>query len=342
MVIVIRTEEQLEELLSRPSADDIAALARMDGDLVVLGAAGKMGPSLVRRAARARRESGRPGQVIAVARFSQASLATGLERDGARTVAADLLDARQVAALPDAPNVVFMVGRKFGSTGDAPLTWAVNTWAPGLVADRYADSRIVAFSTGNVYPFTAPDSGGPDERTPPEPVGEYAQSALARERIFEYFSAHRGTPVAILRLNYAIDLRYGVLLEIGRKVFARQPVDLTMGYVNVIWQGDANSACLRSFDLCSSPARILNLTGAGTLAVRALAVEFGRRFGIEPLFQGEPAPVALLSNAAEYRRLLGEPLMDPAAMIGLVADWIQAGGKTWDKPTHFEAADGKF
>jgi nucleoside-diphosphate-sugar epimerase len=317
-------------------------MRRLEGDLLVLGAGGKMGPSLVRRAERAARAAGGKTRVIAVARFSQASLRDELERDGVQTVSSDLLDSRQVADLPDAANVVFMAGRKFGSTGDAPLTWAVNAWAPALVAERFAGSRIVAFSTGNVYPFTPADSGGPTEDTVPAPVGEYAQSALARERIFEYFSARRGTPVTLLRLNYAIDLRYGVLLDIGRKVFEHRAVELTMGYVNVIWQGDANSACLRSFDLCRSPARILNLTGGETLAVRWIAEEFGRRFGIDPVLVGQPAPSALLSNSAEYRRLLGNPEMTPAEMIDLVAQWIQVGGKTWDKPTHFEARDGKF
>ena len=285
------------------------------GDLLVLGAGGKMGPSLVRRAVRAIRTAGGNARVIAAARFTQASLREELERDGARTVSVDLLDSRQVAELPDAANVVFMAGRKFGSTGDAPLTWAVNAWAPALVAQRFSGSRIVAFSTGNVYPFTPAGSGGPTEETAPAPVGEYAQSALARERIFEYFSARQRTPVALLRLNYAIDLRYGVLLDIGRKVFERRPVELAMGYVNVIWQGDANSACLRSFPLCQSPARVLNLTGGETLAVRSIAAEFGKRFRIDPVFAGEPAPSALLSNSAEYRRLLGEPEVTPADMI---------------------------
>jgi len=339
---LITTEDQLEDLLSRPSEADVDAARQFAGDLLVLGAGGKMGPSLVRRAARAIRAVGTKARVIAVARFSQATLREELGRDGVSTISADLLDARQVAALPDAPNVIFMAGRKFGSTGDAPLTWAVNTWAPGLVAERFAGSRIVAFSTGNVYPFTPADSGGPTEETAPAPVGEYAQSALARERIFEYFSVRYGTPVTVLRLNYAIDLRYGVLLDIGRKVFERRSVELTMGYVNVIWQADANSSCLRSFALCSSPAKILNLTGPETLAVRWIAGEFGRRFGIDPVFEGAPAPSALLSNAAECRRLLGEPKMKPAEMIDLVAHWIQIGGKTWDKPTHFEARDGKY
>lgn len=301
-----------------------------------------MGPSLVRRAVRSIRAAGVKTRVTAVARFSQPALRQELERDGAETIQADLLDAGQVSALPDAANVVFMAGRKFGSTDDAPLTWAVNTWAPGLVADRFAGSRIVAFSTGNVYPFTLIESGGPTEQTPPAPVGEYAQSALARERIFEYFSARRGTLVTLLRLNYAIDLRYGVLADIGRKVFERQPVDLRMGHVNIIWQGDANSACLRSFPLCQSPARILNLTGGDTLEVRWIASEFGRRFGIDPVFSAEPAPSALLSNSTECRRLLGEPEIKPAEMIDFVAHWIQVGGTNWGKPTHFEARDGAF
>ena len=326
---MIDSEEQLENLLSEPSELDRAAMEALHGDLLVLGAAGKMGPSLVRRAQRAA-----PGKrVIAVAR----SPIPGVE-----TLCADLLDRNQVAALPDIANIVYMVGRKFGSASNEPLTWATNTLAAAYVAERFPSSRIVAFSTGNVYPFVPVASAGATEDTPPAPVGEYAQSALARERLFEYFSARNGSPMTILRLNYAIDLRYGVLLDIAQKVFERRPIDLTMGHVNVIWQGDANSACLRAFALCESPPRILNLTGPETLSVRAIANAFGERLGAAPIFEGAESDTALLSNAAALHRLLGPPRFTVADMIDMVAHWVQAGRPTWSKPTHFEVRSGRF
>ena len=321
--------ETLEELLSRPSEADIAALAALEGDLMILGAGGKMGPSLVRRAQRAAPSK----RIYAVARSPIA---------GIETITADLLDRRQLEALPDAANIIFMAGRKFGSTGNESLTWATNALLPALAAERFSGSRIVVFSTGNVYPFVPVASGGATEETATAPVGEYAQSTLARERMFEYFSIKNGTPVTIQRLNYAIDLRYGVLLDIGQKVFERRPIDLTMGFANVIWQGDANSFCLRSFALCQSPPRVLNLTGPETLSVRALANRFGEQFGIEPVFEGTEAPTALLSNASRLHQLLGPPETSVAEMIGMTADWIEAGHPTWSKPTHFESRSGKF
>lgn len=339
---MITTELQLEDLLAKPSEADIAAMAKLEGDLLVLGAAGKMGPSLVRRARKAVLAAGAPVQITAVARFTDESAAQAMEREGIAIVRADLTDRRQVASLPDAANVLFMAGRKFGSSGNEPLTWAVNAWAPGLVADRFPQSNIVAFSTGNVYPFVPVKSGGATEQTPTAPVGEYAQSALARERIFEYFSNVNGTPVTVLRLNYAIDLRYGVLLDIGSKVFERRPIDVTMGHVNVIWQGDANSVALRSFGLCQSPARILNITGAETLSTRWIAGQFGHYFGVEPIIEGHESETALLSDASLCHRLLGPPSVTPEEMIVMVAQWIGAGGRTLDKPTHFEARDGRF
>lgn len=326
---MIDDEEQLEEFLSRPSDADRTALAALEGDLLVLGAGGKMGPSLVRRAQRAAPSK----RVIAVAR----SPIPGIE-----AIACDLLDRAQLASLPDAPNVLFMAGRKFGSTGNEPLTWATNALLPAMVAERFAASRIVAFSTGNVYPFVPVESGGATEATTPQPVGEYAQSALARERLLEYQSRRNNTPMVILRLNYAIDLRYGVFLDIAQKVAGRRPIDLAMGYVNVTWQGDANSACLRSFALCESPPHVLNLTGAETLSVRSIAEQFGRLFGIAPIFEGAEAASALLSNAARLHSLLGAPEVSVAEMIEMVAHWIQAGRATWSKPTHFETRSGRF
>jgi nucleoside-diphosphate-sugar epimerase len=301
-----------------------------------------MGPSLVKRARKAVLASGAKVCITAVARFTDESAAHAMEQEGIAIIRADLTDRRQVDSLPDAANVLFMAGRKFGSSGNEPLTWAVNAWAPGLVAERFPDSNIVAFSTGNVYPFVPFTSGGATEQTPPAPVGEYAQSALARERMFEYFSNINGTPVTLLRLNYAIDLRYGVLLDIGLKVFERRPIDVTMGHVNVIWQGDANSIALRAFALCRSPARMLNITGAETLSTRWIAQQFGHYFGVEPIVEGREAETALLSDASLCHQLLGPPSVTPEEMIVMVMEWIGAGGRTLDKPTHFEARDGRF
>jgi nucleoside-diphosphate-sugar epimerase len=340
--VTIASEAQLEDVLSRPCEADVRAMASLEGDLLILGVAGKMGPSLARRARHACEAAGAGKRIIGVARFSNPAVAEQLRAAGVETITADLLAPGALEALPDAPNVIYMAARKFGSTGDESLTWAMNTFLPGLVARRFAGSRIVAFSSGNVYPFTAPASGGPTEQSLPGPVGEYAQSVLGRERMFEYYSSRLGTPVVLLRLNYAIDLRYGVLLDIGRKVFERRPVDVRMGYVNVIWQGDANSITLRSFGLCASPPAILNLTGPETLSVRSLAADFGARFGVEPVIEGRESETALLSNAARCRELFGEPATPVARMIDWTADWIRAGGGTWNKPTHFEARDGKF
>lgn len=339
---MIRNESELEDALSRPRAADVKFLRELEGDLLILGVAGKMGPTLALRAARARAEAGVRKRIIGVARFSNAAARDQLEAAGLETIAADLLEPDQLAALPDAANVIFMAARKFGTTGNEYLTWAMNALLPARVAERYCGSRIVAFSTGNVYPLVPATGGGATEATPTAPVGEYAQSALARERLFEYFSARYGTGVALLRLNYAIDLRYGVLLDIGRKVFEGRPVDVAMGLVNVIWQGDANSVCLRAFSLCSSPPAVLNLTGPETLSVRALAKRFGAIFGVEPVLEGTEGPTALLSDASRCHRIFGYPEVGAGQMIEWVASWIAAGGAVWDKPTHFEVRDGKF
>lgn len=340
--MIPRSDQELEGLLARPNARDVAFMRELEGDLLILGVGGKMGPSLARRARRAADEAGVSKRIIAVARFSKPGLREELEQTRIETIAADLLEEDQLAALPDIPNVIFMAARKFGTTGNEYLTWALNCYLPARVAERFHRSRIVAFSTGNVYALVPIAHGGPTESSPTAPVGEYAQSALARERMFEYFSARYGTPVVLLRLNYAIDLRYGVLLDIGLKVFERRPVSLAMGMVNVIWQGDANSVCLRSFQVCQSPPAVLNLTGPETLSVRALARRFGERFGLEPVFEGTEGPTALLSDASRCHALLGYPEVSLDQMIDLVAGWISAGGVMWNKPTHFEVRDGKF
>lgn len=317
-------------------------MAQLDGDLLILGAGGKMGPSLARRARRAAEKAGVQKKIVAVARFSDNGIRERLASDGIETVVSDLLVPGALAKLPDFPNVIFMAARKFGTTGSEDLTWAMNTYLPGLVAERFHESRIVAFSTGNVYPLREATQGGAVESTPVAPEGEYAQAALGRERMFEYGSRNWGTAVAILRLNYAIDLRYGVLLDVGAAVFERRPVDLRMALVNVIWQGDANSVCLRSFPHCQSPPLFLNLTGPETLSVRYIAEEFGRRFKLRPTFSGEETPTAILSNAAKAHRMFGYPTVTASEMIDWSAAWISAGGSRLNKPTHFEVRDGKF
>ncbi len=339
---MIANEQQLEGLLSEPSDNDVRAMAELEGDLLILGVAGKMGPSLAKRAARAAKRASLKKRIIGVARFSDPDIRQELDAAGIETISADLLESGSVAKLPYTPNVLYMAARKFGSTGAEYLTWAMNTLLPALVAERFAGSRIVAFSTGNVYPLVPVTQSGATEATQVEPVGEYAQSALGRERMFEYFSRKNGTPVMLLRLNYAIDLRYGVLLDIGQKVFERRPIDLSMGHVNVIWQGDANSVALRSFKLCQSPPAVLNITGPETVSVRWLARRFGERFGIEPTLQGTEAATALLSNAGRCHTLFGYPSVTVEQMIDWVADWIGMGGNTLAKPTHFETRDGRF
>ncbi len=322
------TLEELEDVLARPSEADCAALAALPGDIVVIGAGGKMGPSLVRRAMRAA-----PGKrVFAVARSPIPDI---------DTITVDLLDRKQLSRLPGAANVIFMAGRKFGSAGAACLTWATNALLPAIIAERYEASRIVAFSTGNVYPFV-PVGSPATERTPTAPVGEYAQSALARERVFEYFSERHDTAVTLLRLNYAVEPRYGVLLDIGERVYARHQVDLTMGHVNVIWQGDANSAALRALCLAESPPRVMNLTGPETLQVRWIANQFAARFGVEPVFEGSEAETALLSDASAFWAWFGTPHFTVPQVIDMIADWISAGGPTLRKPTHFQTRSGQF
>ena len=342
MVDMIQSEAELEDRLSTPSAEDVAFFRELEGDLLIIGVSGKMGPSLARRAARAARVAGVPRRIIGVSRFSTPSAQRFLQQAGVETLRADLLDAGAVASLPDARNVIFMAGRKFGSTGAESLTWAMNAYLPALVAQRFHQSRIVAFSSGNVYPLVPVESDGATEETAPAPVGEYAQSVLARERIFEHFSRCHETPVVLLRLNYAIDLRYGVLLDIGSEVFEGRSIDVTMGAVNVIWQGDANSVALRSLAHGQSPPLILNLTGPETLSVRAVAHRFGEIFGKAPLLEGQEAATALLNNAGLCLRLFGAPSVTVEEMIEWTAHWIMSEGVTLNKPTHFESRDGKF
>ncbi len=339
----INTVAELEERLSRPNEPVVSAIKVMDGDLLILGAGGKMGPSLAKLARRAADLAGTPRRIIAVSRFSDEYLRAELSRQGIETIACDLLEPGALSRLPEIPNVIFMAARKFGTSGDEHLTWAMNTYLPALVAERFRHRRIVAFSTGNVYPLRSISQGGASESTAVDPIGEYAQSALGRERMFQYASARWGTKVAILRLNYAVELRYVVLVDIGSAVFERRPISLNMPYVNVIWQGDANSWCLRSFAYCQLPPFIVNVTGPEILSVREVACDFGCHFGIEPILATDGNnSTALLSDTRKANVLFGKPSVTPAEMIEWIADWIKQGGVTLNKPTHFQTRDGRF
>ncbi len=340
-----RTPEELEERLSQPTPGVRDVLARLPGDLLVLGAGGKMGPSLARMARRALDELPPPHagrRVVAVSRFSNAAHREQLESWGVETVAADLADRRAVAALPDAPNVVYMAGQKFG-TADVPArTWGANAYVPALVAERYAGSRVVAFSTGNVYPNSAAPGPGAAEDHPLTPLGEYANSCVARERVLEFLCERQGTPLALVRLSYAVDLRYGVLVDIGQRVQRGEPVDVRTGWVNVIWQGDANAQALQCLARADVPPFVVNVTGPEALAVADVARRLGRLLRREPHLVGLPAPDALLSDTTLAERLFGPPTVPALRLIEWVAAWLKGGGATLDKPTRFEVRDGRY
>lgn len=334
--------EALEQELLKPSDALVSDMKKLEGDILFLGVAGKMGPSMARLAKEATELAGVKRRIIGVSRFSDPAAKDELKTHGIETISADLLNEEDLEALPDAPNIIYLAGQKFGTTGKEPFTWAMNAYLPGRVAERYQQARIVAFSTGNVYPFAPVTSGGMAEDQPTDPVGEYGQSCLGRERIFQYFSLKYNIPTLLYRLNYAIDLRYGVLLEIARSVAEERPIDLTTGFVNVIWQGDANEIALRALHHCDVPAKILNVTGPETIAVKWLAEEFGALLGRKPQFVGEPKPTALLSNASLSHQLFGYPRVTLRQMIAITAAWVQRGGKTLNKPTHFQEREGKF
>lgn len=330
-----------QELLT-PSQALMADMALLDGDIIILGVGGKMGPSLAKLAKRTFTAIGSPRKVIGVSRFSEPGLRTELEDAGVETIVADLLNDDDLAALPDAKNVLYLAGTKFGTTGKESFTWAMNAYLPGRVSERYRSSRIVVFSTGNVYPLTPVVQGGASEAQPAEPIGEYAQSCLGRERMFQYATAKWQTPTLIYRLNYANDVTYGVLLEIARSVKEGKPIDLSMGHVNVIWQGDANEWALRCLLHCSPLSKTLNIAGPETASVRWLASEFGRLFNVQPQFLSAEKETALLSNAAEAFHLFGYPRVALKTMIQLIARWLNEGGRTINKPTHFQEREGQF
>jgi hypothetical protein len=339
---MIKDVEHLETLLSEPTALVIETLSRLDGDMIFLGVGGKMGPTLARMAKRADEQSGKHRRIIGVSRFSNPAERAKLESWGIETIACDLLEADQLSRLPDVPNVIHMTGMKFGSTGNEARTWAMNVWLPGVVAQKYRRSRIVAFSTGNVYGLSPVKLGGPLEDDPLHPSGDYSLSAVGRERILQYFSAVQETQMAILRLNYANEMRYGVLVDIARKVHHGEAIDLTMGHLNALWQGDANAMSLSAFAHVASPPFVVNLAGPEVLSVRRVAEAFGQHLGKPPRFEGKEADDALLSNGQLGHRLFGYPRIGPHQMIDWIADWVNRGGPSLDKPTHFEVRDGKF
>ena len=338
----ITSVEQLEDLLSTPTPAAIDAMRRIKGDILILGIAGKMGPTLGRMVVRASDQANVKRRVIGVSRFSNPADGSRLNEHGIETIKADLLDPDQLKQLPEAPNIIYMAARKFGSTGDEPLTWAMNAVLPGMVAQRYANSRIAAFSTGNVYPLVPVTSGGCAETDPVGPVGEYAMSCLGRERAFEYYSKQHNVPVSIMRLNYACELRYGVLVDMAQKVLTGEPIDLAMGSFNTIWQGDANAMSIASLADAASPAFIINIAGPQTLSVRTVCEQFGELFSRKPNFTGAERPDALLSNGHLAHRKYGSPTVPPSVMIPWIAAWLTSGGPTLNKPTHFETRDGKY
>ena len=338
---MIQSEEQLEDLLSEPPPGVIETLARLDGDIILLGVAGKMGPTLARMARRASDAAGVRRRVIGVARFSAGGQAQ-LEAHGVETVRCDLLNDDEVARLPDAANAVLMAGRKFGSSGNESTTWALNSYLPGVVCRKYRSSRIVAFSTGNVYGLVPVAGGGSREADLPNPVGEYAMSCLGRERMFEYFSRSYGIPMMLLRLNYACELRYGVLVDLARRVWAGEEIGLGMAHFNVVWQGDANAMTLRAFEHTASPPRVINVTGPELLSVRSVCERLGQIMNRPVRFSGTEPDTALLSDARRGFELLGRPRVSADCLLEWVADWVARGGPNLGKPTHFESRDERF
>jgi len=337
------TIDELEERLSRPTAGVRDALQAVPGDFLILGASGKMGPTLARMVRRGLDEIGHTNRrVVAVSRFSSASAVESLERHGLETIACDLLKRDEVDALPEAPNIIFMVGQKFG-TGDAPeRTWAMNTIVPALVVERFSKSRIVVFSSGCVYPLMPVSGRGAREDDPLTPPGEYANSCVGRERVFEHFAKLHGTHLLLFRLCYAIDLRYGVLIDVAQKVANGQPVDVTMGFTQVIWQGDANARAIQCLAHTASPPMALNVTGPERISIRELARRFGERLGRTVTITGEESPTAWLWDVQRSDELFGPPAVSLDEMIDATAHWLKSGGQTIGKPTHFEVRDGRF
>lgn len=339
----ISSQDELDALLTRPSAQLVRSIREVSSPLVIIGAGGKMGPTLAVMARRAAEAAGCALDIIAVSRFdSTAPARDWLERRGVRPVSCDLLAANSLAQLPDSQNVLYLVGQKFGTSKSPATTWAVNTVAPARVAERYSKARLVALSTGNVYPPSPVSDQGSLESDALTPLGEYANSTVGRERILEFYSHRDGFPLALLRLCYAVELRYGVLLDIAQKVHAGEAIDLSNGLFNCIWQGDASDMILRSFPLAGCPATVWNLCRPEVFSVRDVAMQFGELLARPPQFAGSESPNALLCNARRLCAQLGEPATPLASILRWIADWVRRGGRTLGKPTGFEVRDGKY
>lgn len=337
------SEEVLNEMLTTPSQGLIDDVSRIQGDIMVLGAGGKMGPDICILAARAAKAAGVNKTVYAVSRFSDKDAVKRLEAEGVTVIAADLMEDGALESLPDCENIIFMAGKKFGTNGSEYLTWGMNSWLPSMTAKRFTNSRIVAFSSGNLYPKVPTCSGGATEDVMPLPVGEYPMSCLARERAFEYAAKARGTSVCIMRLNYAIDLRYGVLHDIAQTILADKPVDLSaMPSFNCIWQKDANEAAIRLLLHTSTDMNVVNVTGPETAGVKQTALMLARALGKQVQFVGEVADTAYLNNAGKMFRMFGYPCVPLDTLIQWQAEWMLAGGRSLGKPTHFEERNGNY
>ncbi|WP_096438590.1 NAD-dependent epimerase/dehydratase family protein [Alteribacter populi] len=338
----MKTIKELEAKLSDPSEQLVNEIVQLEGDIMILGVGGKMGPSLAQLAKNAVDKAGVNKKVIGVSRFTSSEARLQLEESGIETISADLLNEEQLQALPDVKNIIYMVGKKFGTAGNESFTWAMNAYLPGRIAQKFQNSRIVVFSSGNVYPLTPLTLGGATEQNPTGPIGEYAQSCVGRERVFEHFSKKYKTPMVKIRLNYAIDLRYGVLLEVAKSVNEQKPIDLTMGHANVIWQGDANEIAIRSLSVCDTPPKTLNVTGPETVSLRWLAERMGEYLEEKPIFINEEQDIALLNNASQSNKLFGYPSVSLQEMIEWTVEWVKIDGETLGKPTHFQEREGAF
>jgi hypothetical protein len=340
--MIIKTEEELLEIMTKPGALLVDSVRSIASPLVILGAGGKMGPSLAILARRACDRAHHPIEIVAVSRFTDAKAREKLETNNVRTVSADLMDRATYASLPDTENLIYLVGLKFGTSNDPAATWATNTLIPAYTLERYAHARIAALSTGNVYPLVPVEGKGSKEDDPLTPLGEYANACVARERIFEYFSVRWETPVTLLRLSYALDLRYGVLVDIAVKVLREEPIDVTMSHFNCIWQGDANTMIIRSLSLAKYPPEVINLVGSEHFSIRETALKFGERMGRHVQFSGKESQTALLSDNQKLRSSLGEPDTPIDRVIDWTATWVMSNGRLLNKPTHFEIRDGVY
>lgn len=337
-----RSVRELEDQLSRPTPEVIDVIARLDSDLVLLGVGGKMGPTMARMARRAMDEAGLAHRVIGVSRFSVPAVRAKLEQWRVETVCCDLLEGDQVDELPDAGAVIQLAGFKFGAS-TAPLQlWATNCQVPLLVCDRYQDTRMVAFSTGSLYGMVDRATGGSLEDDAPRPDGAYAMAAVCRENVLSYYSQALDIPMVILRLNYATELRYGVLVDLALHVRDGQPIDRSMTYVNVIWLSDANAMTLRAIEHCQAPARVLNMTGPDILHVPQVCQQMANQLDTDAVLSGKESELAFLNNASQSYSLLGDPLVDVETMIRWTCDWVQAGGENLGKPTKFQVTDGSY